>query len=63
MDTAKPYVIKTLGGSLIITLPLDLIHANNLRPGDYLVLDLAKFKILRAEDFALLGRKPELEVA
>jgi hypothetical protein len=63
MDEPKPYLVKRLGGSQIITLPLDFVHANNLKPGDYLLLDISKFKILKAEDFEALGREPVLKVS
>jgi hypothetical protein len=58
----KPFKVKSLGGSQIITIPLDFIHTNDLEPGDYLLLDFSKVKILKAEDFALLGREPVMEV-
>jgi hypothetical protein len=63
MDKPKPYVIKKVGGSWCITIPPDFIHANDLDFGDYLVVDWSWFKILKAEDFALVGREPVLEPA
>jgi hypothetical protein len=58
----RPIVAKKIGGSQFLKIPTDFIHANDLEPGDYLLLDFSKIKILRAEDFALLGREPVLEV-
>jgi hypothetical protein len=59
----RPIVAKKIGGSQFIKIPTDFIHANDLEPGDYLLLDFSKIKILKAADFALLGREPVLEVA
>jgi hypothetical protein len=61
MDT-KPFQLKKAGGSLDVRLPREFVHANKLEPGDYILLDFSKFKILKAADFALLGREPVLEV-
>jgi antitoxin component of MazEF toxin-antitoxin module len=60
---AKPFQLKKVGGSLDVRLPRDFVHANELEPGDYVLLDFSKFKILKAEDFALLGREPVIENA
>jgi antitoxin component of MazEF toxin-antitoxin module len=59
MDKAKPYQLKRVGGSMVIVLPPPFIHANNLRFGDYVIVDLSKFRCLKAEDFELLGRELE----
>jgi hypothetical protein len=61
--TARPLKIKKVGGSLDVRLPREFIRANKLEPGDYVLLDFSKFKILKAEDFALLGREPVLGAA
>ena len=57
----KHLKIKKVGDSWDIRLTPTFARANNLRDGDYVVLDMSKLKILRAEDFALLGREPVLE--
>jgi hypothetical protein len=46
---------------LYIAIPAKIIRANNLKPGDYLILDPTKIRILREEDFELLGRELEGE--
>ena len=58
---AKPFQLKRVGGSLDLRLPGDFVRTNNLKVGDYVILDMARFKIIRAEDFALVGRDPVLE--
>jgi hypothetical protein len=60
---AKPFQLKRVGGSLDLRLPGEFVRTNNLKVGDYVILDMARFRIVRAEDFALLGREPELEPA
>ena len=57
----RPYMLRRVGASLYIRIPIEFVRANNLRPHDYLLLDSSKFKILRAEDFEVLGREPVSE--
>ena len=57
--TPKPLKIKKVGNSYDIRLNPAFAKANNLRDGDYVVI--SKLRILRAEDFELLGR--DLEIA
>jgi antitoxin component of MazEF toxin-antitoxin module len=61
--TAKPFQLRRVGGSLDIRFPATFVRANDLKVGDYVIVDMSRLKILRAEDFELLGRKPELEAA
>jgi antitoxin component of MazEF toxin-antitoxin module len=61
MAKAKPLKLVRNGGSLNVRLPPEFKRANNLRPGDYVIVDLTKFKVLRMEDFELLGRELEGE--
>ena len=53
--------VKIVGNSWDLRLTPAFARANNLRDGDYLVVDLTKLRILRAEDFAMIGRAPVLE--
>ena len=55
----KPLKIKKVGNSYDIRLNPAFAKANNLRDGDYAVIP--KLRIIRAEDFELLGR--DLEIA
>jgi hypothetical protein len=55
----KPLKIKKVGRSYDIRLNPAFAKANNLRDGDYVVI--GKMRIIRAEDFELLGR--DLEIA
>jgi hypothetical protein len=56
---AQPFQLKRVGGSLDIRLSGEFVRTNRLRPGDYVIL--SGLKILKAEDFALLGRDPTTE--
>jgi hypothetical protein len=53
--------VKIVGNSWDLRMPPAFARANNLRDGDYLVVDLTKLRIVRAEDFAMIGRAPVLE--
>jgi antitoxin component of MazEF toxin-antitoxin module len=62
MDT--PLKIKKVGNSHDARLPHTFIKANGLRDGDYVVMDLSKLRIIRAEDWGIVGgRDPVLEPA
>jgi antitoxin component of MazEF toxin-antitoxin module len=54
-------IIRKVGASLYIRVPLDWARAHRLKPGDSLVLDLSKqVKIIRrTEEYAVIGQEPE----
>ena len=54
--------VKIVGNSWDLRLPPAFARANDLNDGDYVVVDLTKLRILRAEDFAMIGRAPVLDV-
>jgi hypothetical protein len=62
----EPMPIRRIGrNGMYLRLPPSFVEANDLEPGDYIVLDRDRFRIMKAEDFALIGREPapELEAA
>jgi hypothetical protein len=59
---AKPFRLGRVGGSLDLRLPREFVHANKLKDGDFLVLDLSKVGIVRKAELAELW-KPALEPA
>jgi hypothetical protein len=56
----KAFKVKRVGRSWDLRLSPAFARANDLDDGDYLVLDLTKTRIIRAEDFVMIGR-PVLE--
>jgi hypothetical protein len=60
----EPVVLRQVGNSLYLRVPAHFVRANQLRARDVIIMDPAKsFRIVKAEDFALLGRNPVLEPA
>jgi hypothetical protein len=55
-------IVKT-GGTFYLRIPPSYCRANKLEAGDFIIYDPTKFKILKPEDFALLGRETQAEVA
>jgi hypothetical protein len=55
---SKPLKIKKVGGSYDIRTTAALARALNLRDGDYAVI--SKLRIIRAEDFEMLGQEIEM---
>lgn len=61
MDKATPFKLKQQGGSLDVRLTAAFVRANKLKAGDYVIIDMTKVRVVRAEDFELLGRELEAE--
>jgi hypothetical protein len=61
-NTTQVCQLRNVGNSLYLRIPAEFRHANNLRPGDFLVLDLTTVGIVRQADFVHL-MKPALEPA
>jgi antitoxin component of MazEF toxin-antitoxin module len=60
----KPLKVKKSGNSLDLRLPPVFTKANGLRDGDYVVVDLSRLKVIRAEDWGIVGgRAPVIEPA
>jgi hypothetical protein len=57
----QPHKVKKVGDSHDLRLDPRFVRANKLKDGDYIVVDLSKFRIIRAEDFAMFSRAPVLE--
>jgi hypothetical protein len=57
----KPLKVLKVGGSWDLRLTPAFIRANKLHEGDYVIVDMSKVRVLRAEDFAMIGRAPVLE--
>jgi antitoxin component of MazEF toxin-antitoxin module len=61
MEKAE-FRIRKVGGSLYLRIPVSFVRANDLEPGDYLMLDLNTVGIVRQTDFVEV-MKPVLEPA
>jgi hypothetical protein len=60
----EPVTVRRISRSLYFRVPASFAKANHLKAGDVIIMDPAKsFRIIRSEDFGLLGREPVLEVA
>jgi hypothetical protein len=60
----EPVVLRKVGSSLYFRVPAPFVKANDLEAGDYIILVPTRhFKILKAEDFEMIGRDPVLEPA
>jgi antitoxin component of MazEF toxin-antitoxin module len=57
------FQLRKIGGSLFLRIPANFVRANDLKTGDYLVLDLAKVGIVKQTDFAEVMKPPALEPA
>jgi hypothetical protein len=57
----EPIALRQVGRSLYLRVPAPFVHANKLQAGDYIVLVPSRhFKIVKAEDFEMIGREPEM---
>jgi len=63
MARNTPVRVTRVGGSLYIKLPREFVRANNLKPGDMLMPDISRFKVLNPEDLATLEREWKAEAA
>jgi hypothetical protein len=53
-----------VGNSLYLRVPAHFVKANQLEAGDFIILVPGRhFKIVKAADFAVIGREPVLEPA
>jgi hypothetical protein len=47
-----PVALRKNGRSLYMRIPVEFVHANRLKPGDFIVFDPVKFKIIKQTDLA-----------
>jgi hypothetical protein len=59
--TTEPIPIRRVGGSLYMKVPVELVHANGLKPGDFIMLN--EVTIIKAASVASLGEKVMLEAS
>jgi hypothetical protein len=59
--TTEPIPLRKVGGSLYMRVPVELIRANELKPGDYIRLN--ELTIIKAASVAGLGEKVMIETS
>ena len=59
----QPLKVKKVGDSYDLRLVPAFVKANRLQDGDFIILDMSKIRIIRAEDWALVGRNPVIQPA